>query len=384
MANTGKMVGSGVGAAAGSFAGPAGMAIGAGLGGMLGGLFDDNGEEARELMRKALAEYEAIGLPPDLSGPIIYQQMQEGGMLTPALERTLQEEMFQASNVQDNLDTRREYESGLNLIRSKAFGSGYTPEEMAGMRKAQQQIGAEFTSGTNRAIQKLAEQGKTGGGDTLAAILGTNAAATQQVSENATNIGARGAEAKSAALKDFLHGIGTMRTQDEQRNQYNETARMAADVAKMQNSTSRQARNVASVNQTNQSNRNRRNQTNDANINMANAELLRQQQAKRDYWNDKLRLASGKAGAYSGQANTAMTMANNQNQNWNNMFQGAIGVGGALGKGGNNWSWGSGGDDLNFADTSDGAQNAQNYFNDDYKYTGFNRPNANPWSIRGK
>jgi len=341
MGNTGKGIGTGVGAGAGAIiGGPAGALIGAGIGGGIGGLFDDSGEEARAWMQKALAEYESLGLPPDLSGPIIYQQLQAGGLLTPAMESALNEEVFNASSIQDNQETRADLTAGLNQIRSKAFGSGYNPEQMAMMQKAQQQANANTQSQLRGILQGQAARGQSGAGDSLAAMLNANQQGAQQLSNNALQIGAQGMNAQDAALRDYLTGMGALRSSDQSREQYNAGAQQAANMYKAQNASARQARNVASMNQGNQLNWNRQNSTNDYNTQMANQEKLRQQEAKRAYWNDRLALAQAKGGAYSGMAGQAQQQANNQNQNYNNIFQGLTSMGGSLSQNPNNLSWG--------------------------------------------
>jgi hypothetical protein len=330
MGMAGKGIGTGVGAGAGAIiGGPAGALIGAGIGGGIGGLFDDSGAEAREMMAKALAEYEAIGIPPDLSGPIILQQLQKGGMLTPQLEGVLKEEMFNASTVSDNADTRKDMTGALAQIRSKTFG-GLSPQQMSNMQQLTDKVGAQNQSFIKGGLNTLAQQGKVGGGDFLASILGGGQNSSQLASRTAVDIGAAGANAQDQALRDYLTGIGALRSSDDRRNEYNATARQAADIYKSQNASSRQARNVNTSNNANQMNWNRSNEVNDVNTRMNNAELLRQQQAKRDFWNDKYKLAAGKAGAYTGQAQNEMQMANNQNQNWNQIFQGLTSAGGAI------------------------------------------------------
>lgn len=332
---SGALTGAGSGAAIGTALGGPGIgtAIGAGAG-ILGGLLsgDDGSDQAREAIQKAIAQYDALGMPPDLSGPIIYQQLQAGGRLTPQMEGILNEELTNVSTVQDNPNTRNDLTSALSQIRAKTFG-GLSPEQMANQQKLLQQVGAQTQSQIKGAQNTQAAQGKSGSGDALAAMLSAAQGGAQQGSQNALQIGAQGANAQDSALRDYLQGIGALRASDTGREQFNASAQNTANQYKLQNSASRQARNVASSNQGQEYNLNRQNQVNDYNTQMGNQELLREQEAKRQHWLDQLALAQGKANAYTGQAGMYTQMANNSNQNWNSMLQGAGTVAGGIAQG---------------------------------------------------
>ena len=326
--------GAGTGAAAGTAILPGwGTAIGAVVGGIAGALSGDGGAQAaQDAMQAGMAKLAALGIPPDLSGPIIYQQLQAGGQLTPQMEAVAQQELFNPAQVKDNAQTRTQLTSALQGIQGKAFG-GLSPEQMANMQKLLQQTGAQTQSQIKGVLQ--AEQARGGGnaGNTLASMLQAAQGGSQQGSENAISIGAQGANAQNQALKDYLAGIGNLRSADTARDTTNATLQQQADMWKAQNASSRQARNVGAQNQAQQYNLGRQNQVNDYNAQMTNQELLREQEAKRQAYLDKMNYIMATTNMATGNANQ---IANNNNQAWNSTTQGVVGIANAYGQNQNN------------------------------------------------
>ena len=338
MASTGQILGgAGQGAAAGTAIAPGwGTVIGAGLGAGLGLLQDtNNADEALANLQKALAQYDAIGVPPDLARPIILQQLQQGGQLTPAYEQALAQENFAPSQIQEQPGARTDITATLSALKAMSQG-GLNPEQKAAAQELFSKVNANTMAQMKGALTQQQMQGKSGAGDTLAAQLNAQQNGAQNLSSGAGNIAGQGFAAQSQALRDLLGGQSSLRSQDLSTLSQNAQLKQQAQMWQAQNAASRNARNTAMTNTTNQANWGRQNQVGDTNTMMANQELERQRQAEQQMWQDKLALAQGKASAYMGGSQAYGQMANNQNQNFNTMLGGLTSGAAAYGANQNN------------------------------------------------
>lgn len=344
MANWGRGISAGLsGAGSGAAIGTALPGLGTGLGaaigggvGLIGGLLsgDDGSEQMRAMMEKAIAELDALGYPPDLSGPIIYQRLGEAGMLTPKMESVLNEELTKAVVYNEDPSNRSNMTSALNQIRAQTFG--FTPEQAAQMRMAQQKANAAVQSNNAAIMQAQAQQGKAGAGDALAARLLGAQAGGQQLSNDALQIGANASEMQREALNQYLSGSDKLRQTDAQIGQFNVNAKNTAQKFAAQNSADVQQRNMDRLNAAQLAKYNIDNQRYESNINRENAEKLRQRNEIGNLWDRRLGLAKVKADVYTGQADKYGQMAQNSNQNFNNILQGVTSAAGAYAQAKNN------------------------------------------------
>ena len=207
---TGALSGAGTGAMIGTAIGPEGTVIGAGVGAIAGGLAGalsgggDNGQQAA--IDNMIAQYNAVGMPPNISAPIIYQQMQVAGQMTPQLEQYLQSAQLAPSSVTDNAQTRAQLTGALQGIQANAFG-GLNPQQMANQQQLMQQVNANTQAGTNAALQSAAMRGQSGGGNQLAGMLAAAQGGAQQNSNNALQIGAQGSQMQNQAMQQYLSGL---------------------------------------------------------------------------------------------------------------------------------------------------------------------------------
>lgn len=328
------------GAAIGTAIAPGvGTAIGGGLGfigGMLSG--DDNAEQAHANLQKAIAQFDAIGIPPDLSGPIIYQQLQAGGRLTPAYQHALASENFAPATIQEQPEDRQNLVATLSALKGMSQG-GFNPEQVAAQQQAYNKNNANTQSLINSILNNQAQRGQLNSGDAIAAKLNGVQNGSQNLSQNASDLGANNYKAQMGALQQLMSGQGNLRSQDINVASQNADVMNTANYFKAKNAASRQAANVGAENTANQANWQRQNQTSDYNTQLGNQELLRQQEAKRQNWLDQLSLAQGKANAYTGASNAYANMAGNSNQGWNTLMQGLTSAAGAYNQNQNNKDW---------------------------------------------
>ena len=321
MALSQDLSGAATGAAAGTAIAPGlGTGIGAGAGLALG-LFQssDNADQAQANIQNALAQYTNLGVPPNEAMPLILQQLQVGGKLTPAYEQALSN--VGASNVQENPADRQSMLATLSTLRGMTQG-GLNPEQVANAQKLQNQTNANTTANIQGLLQRQAQQGQSGSGSTLAAELNAVQNGAQNQSQGAAQIGAQGFQAQQDAIKQLMSGQSNLRQQDIGEATTNAQLQQQAALYNAQNSAARQARNVANENSANQANWGRQNQVGDTNALMANQEQIREANAAQQNWEDQLQAANAKASAYTGAAGAYGQMANNQNQNFNQTLQG--------------------------------------------------------------
>ena len=290
---------------------------------------------AMALAQAAADKITGMGLPPDQSKALIYQQLQQGGHLTPDLESALAQENFVPSTVSASTADTSQLQNTLNALKAQSQG-GLTAQQMANQQQLLGQTNASTQAQMKGLLNQQAQQGKTGSGATLAGEMQAIQGGAQQNSQNALQIGAQGQQAQQAALANLLQGQSGLRAQDIGMSTQNAQMAQQANMFQAQNSAARQARNVASQNAANQTNLARTNYVNDANTQMANQEALRQEQAQRQYWLDQLAQNQGAANAMQGLANTNMQAANNTAQSWGQIGQGLTGAAAAYYKNQNN------------------------------------------------
>lgn len=333
MANVGSGISGGLsGAAAGTAVAPGlGTAIGAGvglLGGLLGG--SNNSDEIEALQREAAGLYDKFG-PVDLSNPIVFQQFQQAGLLSPKMEQQLQLLQDQKLTLQENPENRKQQEQSLGQLKQLAQ-TGLGPEDLAAFRQLQQQTGQDSQAKQNQILQAAQQRGQASGGNTLAAMLMNAQSSAQQEANDASNIGAQAASARRQALNSLFSGQSQVRSQDFNTDQTNNQNEMLRRQFMDQNAVARQQRNVGEQNQANLYNLNRQQSVGDQNTSVANAELLRQQNAKRQYWADQLAQAQAKGNALTGQASALAAKDANSAQNLSNIFSGVGQLAGAVSK----------------------------------------------------
>jgi hypothetical protein len=135
------------------------------------------------------------------------------------------------------------------------------------------------------------------------AQLGAGQQAAELASQQSDSLMANASSARRNAIEQYGRMAGEMRNTDY--NQASEIARAKDERNKFlaQNSIERQRQNVGVTNAGELYKAQEQQRIADANASMKNAETQRQSQAQRDYFQDKLGLASAKANALTGQAN---------------------------------------------------------------------------------
>ena len=296
------------------------------IGGILGGISAASGRRAAAAAAAAaLAQLNAIGMPPDLSKEIILQQFQSQGVLTPELEQDIHLQASQVGQIQEDPNLRGAQLEALSTLGGVSRG-GLRAEDRAAYNELRASTQRDAEAKRQQILQQMQARGQGGGGNELMAQLQAGQAAEDQASAQGDRLAAQASQNALAALGQRAQLAGSVRGQDFSTAQAKAQALDDRNQFLYQNSAARQRSNVGALNEAQAANLANKQRLSDVNTGQANTESLRQQQAKRDYFQDQLGLASAKANALNNQASVLQQNANSKAQMWS-------GVGNAVGQG---------------------------------------------------
>jgi hypothetical protein len=301
-------------------------AIGGVLGGVLGaGAASGDRNQSRQAADAAIKQLMDLGAPPDTAKALVLKQYQSAGNLTPEMEQYIKTGPSAVAGITEDPKLKEQQMSALNLLSQRASG-GLNPEDRAKFADLQEEVSRDNNARQQALIQQYQQRGMGGSGAELAAALSNQQSGANQAAKAGRDVAASASQnALQAALQSGQLG-SQIRGQDFSVNQARASASDEMNRFNTQNQMQQQARNVANANQAQAANLQNQQQLGNANTQMANSETSRQNQAQVDDWNNKVRLASIKSGAYQSQANDFAKRA----QDTTNQM-GAIG--GALGQG---------------------------------------------------
>lgn len=316
---------------------PAAAAIGAGasaLGPIVGnaiGSIASSGDRAKaqQAAQEAFDQINQLGAPPDLANQILLSKFQSAGVLTPDLEKQINLGVSQVSQIKDNPALQNAQSQALQLIQQRAQG-GLSGQDRAALNQIRAQAQQDTEAKRQQIIQNMQQRGLAGSGTELAAQLAAAQGGAQQESEAGDRIGAMAAQ---NALQAIGQQSGMASQQQGQQFQENLARSQAADEFarfNVSNQLAQQARNIAAQNQAQQLNLNNAQQIANANTSQGNQELLREQQAKAQNWQNQMQLAQAKAAALGGQSQYYQNQAQNTAQGWGNVGSGLGAAGGSL------------------------------------------------------
>jgi hypothetical protein len=293
---------------------------------MMGNSAAKKGREAQAAAaRAAYAELERIGLPPDLSKEIILQQFNNMGVLTPELEQEIDVQASEVSQIKEDPSLRGAQMEALNTLGQVSRGG-----LQAGDRQAYNELRAstqrDSEAKRQQILQQMQMQGQGGSGASLIAQLQSGQAAEDTASAQGDRLAAQASQNALAALSQRSNLAGNMRSQDMSAAEMRARAVDDRNRFLAENSVARQRSNVGALNEAQQANLANKQRLSEMNISQGNTELQRQNQAKRDYWQDQLGLASAKSNALNNQG----TMAQQAGQAKADMYSG---MGNAIGQG---------------------------------------------------
>jgi hypothetical protein len=281
----------------------------------------------KDAMKKALAQFDEAGTPPDLSKALLLKEFERAGMYTPELEQDLNDTVAESEvgKIQEDSSLRDAQKSAL-VSMQKRGKVGLSAEDRAALNQVRSEVQRDSEAKRQQILQSMQSKGMGGSGASLAAQLQSAQGAADQAASGSDALMAQAQQRALQALGQSADMAGNIRGQDFGVAQAKGTAIDERNRFLAQNSIERQRANVGSLNEAQRMNLTEQQRIADANTQMQNAELLRQNQAKRDQFQDKLNLAASKAGQYQRQADYSGQQAANTAQSYGQIGS-AVGTG---------------------------------------------------------
>lgn len=298
------------------------------VGGILGGISASSGRKAAAAAAaQAMAQLQAIGMPPDLSREIILKQYQSQGVLTPELQQDINLQASNVGQIQEDPSLKSAQMESLGMLGQSARG-GLTSADRAAYNQMRQSTQRDSEAKRQQIMQQMQARGQGGSGAELMAQLQSGQAAADESSAQGDRIAATASQNALQALRDRASLAGSVRGQDFSVNQARAEAEDQRNRFLFQNSATQQAANVAALNDARRANLNREQSVGDRNVSLANSESERQVNAKRDYFRDNLDLATAKSNALNNQATVIQNNANAKSKMFSDLGN-AVGQGAA-------------------------------------------------------
>jgi hypothetical protein len=312
----------------------AGAGIGSSVGGLIGMIASNSDRvNARNSANAAVEELMSVGLPPDLSSPVAIKHLQSVGLYTPQLEQAINLGITQGEQIKEDPALKAQQLRSLSALEQLSQ-RGLTPAQQAALQQERMQGEADEQSRQASLIQQMQARGQGGGGAEIAARLQSSQAAANRGSQAGLQAVGQSSQAAQNALQMLGNQAGQVRAQDfgvakdiasaaDLRSRFNTEASMG-----------RQTRNVGAQNVGQERNLSRAEQVADTNVKMDNQELYRQNQAKRDLYQDQMNRANLRSGAYKQKSANQMGQADDTSGMWTGIGTAVGGAAGAAAGGG--------------------------------------------------
>lgn len=297
------------------------------LGGILGNAAASKDRKAaKQAMKKAIKELEAIGTPPDTAKALILQEFERQGVYSPELEQDLSDTFAESEmgKLTEDASLRDVQKSVLSELQNRAR-VGLSAEDRAALNKVRNEVQRDAQANRASVLSQMAARQMGGSGAELVSQLMAGQQAAELASQQSDNVMAQAQQRALQALSESANQASNIRSQDLNVNTARAQALDERNRFLMQNSIDRQARNVGNLNEAQKANLAEQQRIADANAQMANQEKQRQAAAKSSDFQNKLSLASAKAGAYTGQQQYHGQQAQNTAQQYANIGSGVAG-----------------------------------------------------------
>lgn len=272
------------------------------VGGLVGNLMSQKDKSAqKKAMKRALAELEALGVPPDLSKELFVEELQRQGVYTPELEDEISVAESEYTQIKEDPELQKAQLEALTGLQQRAQ-VGLSAEDRAALNQVRQQTQRDAEAKRQQVMQQMQARGMGGSGAELIAQLQAGQGAAELASQQSDQLMAQAQQRALQALGQSGEMAGQM-----QQAQFGREAQKAQALDERnrflaQNSIARQQRNVSSLNQAQAANLAEQQRIYEQNIVNRRAEAERQNVEQGNYWDRKTDLAKSKANALTGQA----------------------------------------------------------------------------------
>lgn len=300
-------------------------------GGIAGAIERSNANaDAKRMIEEAIAEYKKAGMPPDTSLPIILKEFTQQGIITPAVEQEIKMESSKVSEVQEAPELRDAQMQALHQLGQTAQG-GLRPEDRAAFNQLRDELIRQQEGKRQQILQSMAARGVGGSGAELAAQLQASQTGANEAAQRGDALSAQASQRALQALGQYGTMAGQVRGQEFDINRQRAEAADALQRFNIENARQVQTRNIGAQNVAQQLNLGEQQRIADANVQQANQERLRQDQARQAYWKNLQDYYSGLAGFKTGQATQRRAEGDAAAKQWQGV---GSGLGSALGSAG--------------------------------------------------
>jgi len=292
------------------------------VGGLVGNaLSAGDREAAAEAQRRALAEIERLNAGPDLARQIFLQEFKSAGVLTPEIEKAVDQGVSKVAQIEEDPTFKKAQMSALSDIM-QVGRTGITAKERLQRELAREEAARAVSSAEGQKLAELRARGLAGSAAERT-LLGRSA---DERARREYELSAQTAmAAEQRALQAMMQGgqfAGQVRGQEFDIARTKGGAEDEMQRFNISNRMGQEQRRVAMENQARQYNLAQQQQIMNMNIQQQNAELLRQRQAQQQMWQNQLSVAAAKSNALTGQAQQLQQQAGQTQQGWANIGQG--------------------------------------------------------------
>lgn len=248
-------------------------------GNIVGGLMGNKAQKKALAQQKAMwdaqmAEYAALGYPPELARDIVLEEMKSVGTYTPELEQAIQQEESALAQISEDPALRQAQIQALSSLQERGQ-VGLSATDRAAANQLRSEVERDANARQQALMQKYQAQGMSGSGAELAAQLSAQQAATSERAAGADRLSSMAAQNALQAIAQGGNMAGSIRSQDLGVATTKAQAEDAMRQFNLQNAIARQQRNLASKNTAQATNLADQQKIADYNLQQRNAELQR-------------------------------------------------------------------------------------------------------------
>jgi hypothetical protein len=272
------------------------------VGGIVGHVLGSKDRKAaRAAMGAAMAELQAVGMPPDQSKRLILEEFESQGVYSPELLEDIEMATSQVSILQEDPAMKEAQLKALSSMQ-QISESGFDAATEADIRSSRSGIEEAIQGNMGQIEQQMAARGQGGGGQELAMKLQAAQEGERRAAEESDRFAAMASQNALQAIAQSGKMAGDMRAQDWDADLTRAGAADKFSLADWGAANARQETNVGAKNAAQERNLGRAEDVADANTENQNQETRDQLNRERQFWLDKQRRAESLSAAHLGQA----------------------------------------------------------------------------------
>lgn len=294
------------------------------MGGVLGGIIGANSSASSSAAATADSNnanqiLQQLQTAPDISKPLILQQYQQAGVLTPEMESAINAQM--PGLIKTNAADQQAQNQALQQLQQRST-SGLTAADRAALTQANLQSETATQGQLGSIQQQMQQQGLADSGSSLAAKLAAAQGGQNQLSQNANNVAQQSQQAAMAATNQLGQLGGQMEAQDFGQQFQQQQAQQQMQRFNIQNQLGVQQQNTQAANQAQAANLANQQQLSNQNVSQNNANQQYNNQMQQQQWQDNTQLGQIKAGGLNNLAGVNSNLASNAAQQGANIGAG--------------------------------------------------------------